>query len=112
MKPSIATYMSKEVNLSAIKIDDINIYDIAHALSQICRFTGHTKKFYSVAEHSVRVSYLALGQANKRYGLMHDAAEAYINDLSTSLKKFLSSPDLNILEARFQDRIHRSTMCC
>ncbi len=41
-----------------IKEDDIYLEDIAHALSQICRYGGHSKDFYSVAQHSIAVSYL------------------------------------------------------
>lgn len=67
----------------------INIIDIAHALSHNCRFTGHTIPFYSVAEHSLRISlnfmfdpYLAL------WGLLHDASEAYFADLAKPIKEF------------------------
>lgn len=68
---------------------DININDIAHALSNICRFTGHVSEFYSVAQHSVMVSNLVSSQYAK-WGLMHDASEAYICDVARPLK--LSEP--------------------
>jgi uncharacterized protein len=70
------------------KSDDIDLDDIAHALSMICRFTGHTRTFYSVAEHSVRVAEL-LPPPLKIYGLLHDAHEAYIGDISTPLRDAL-----------------------
>lgn len=75
--------------------DDICIEDIAHHLSMICRFTGATKEFYSVAEHSVLVSMLVPPE-HAFAGLMHDATEAYLNDISSPLKKDL--PDYRRLE--------------
>lgn len=70
----------------------IDIQDIAAALSKICRFTGHTRCHYSVAEHSIRVSWLAemkYGRAFAREGLLHDAAEAYVSDLNGPLKRLV-----------------------
>ena len=64
---------------------DIHILDIAHALSHVCRFTGHTSMFYSVAEHCVRLSY-AVSDENALWGLLHDASEAYLCDLAHPLK--------------------------
>lgn len=77
---------------------EICIEDIAHALSNICRFGGHTSRFYCVAEHSLRVSYYVGIQAvrtpeelhQKRIhalaGLLHDAPEAYLGDMIRPLK--------------------------
>lgn len=83
--------------------EDVCIEDIAHALSMQCRFAGHCRTFYSVAEHSVRVSReveryeLAM---NGRYGLslyilmfaalLHDASEAYCVDVPRPLKPYLT----------------------
>lgn len=81
----IVTYSGKRFNLRDPKPDQIDIQDIALALSNICRFTGHVRPRYSVAEHCVRVSWLCPTE-HKLWGLLHDAEEAYFNDVSKPLK--------------------------
>jgi hypothetical protein len=66
--------------------EDIAIEDIAHALSNLCRFTGHTRRFYSVGEHSVRVSEALEGTGFELWGLLHDASEAYLGDVARPTK--------------------------
>ena len=65
------------------------IEDIATALGKLCRFNGHTTRFYSVAEHSVHMSYVLEGDGLALEGLLHDAAEAYVGDVARPLKEQL-----------------------
>lgn len=87
-KPSaiIMTHTGKLVDLLNMTPDDICIEDIAHHLSNICRFTGATRQFYSVAQHCCLVAEL-LPPELKLEGLLHDAAEAYVGDMSSPLKR-------------------------
>jgi len=64
---------------------EVNIVDIAHALSMKCRFTGHTREFYSVAEHSYWVSML-VPTKYALAALLHDASEAYLCDVARPVK--------------------------
>lgn len=72
--------------------EEIALEDIAHALSMICRFNGHAKFFYSVAQHSINVQkHLLLqgfGTKIQLAGLFHDASEAYLEDIVKPLKPF------------------------
>lgn len=78
-----------------ISSSNIDIETIAHSLSNICRFTGHVRKFYSVAQHSVLCS-LVNPSDNGFAKLMHDIADSKIGDVSSPLKRML--PDYQRIE--------------
>lgn len=90
VEPYIETFSGKKFTPLDPKVDDICLQDIAHSLSQQCRFSGHTREFYSVAEHSVRVAWLLnewkCSPEVQMWGLLHDASEAYLQDVASPLK--------------------------
>jgi hypothetical protein len=65
------------------------VEDIAHALSMQCRFSGHLRRFFSVAQHSVMVSF-RVGDGKRLAALLHDASEAYLVDLPKPIKEELA----------------------
>ena len=91
------------------RIQDIAIDDIAHALSLICRFTGHTKYHYSVAQHSINiVNIMSLDGYDftmRLKGLLHDASEAYICDVARPIKPHLEN--YMLIEKRLQNKIYQ-----
>ncbi|EAT4537353.1 HD family hydrolase [Salmonella enterica] len=93
----IQTLSGKQFDYLSATIDDIDIEDIAVALSNICRFSGHLPEFYSVAQHSVLYSQLVSPEFAFE-ALMHDAAEAYCQDIPAPLKALL--PDYREIEKR------------
>jgi hypothetical protein len=99
----IATYTGIRFYPLDPRPEEIDIHDIAHSLARTCRFNGHGNSFYSVAQHSCIVSE-NVGTFNKLWGLLHDAAEAYIGDMVRPLKKqpelsFFSEIENKIMEA-------------
>lgn len=104
MKHWIQSHGGRKVG-PGMAVLDINIYDIAHSLARICRFNGHTVKHYSVAQHSVHVSdaletYYKDDHPDRldalKWGLLHDAAEAYIGDIPRPIKKLLGQTIVDI----------------
>lgn len=91
------------------KPEDIHIFDIAHALSLVCRFGGHCSVFYSVAEHSIIVADILEQEGASKLtvlaGLLHDAEEAYLPDIPHPIKQVI--PAFKKLYAPIQDAIVR-----
>jgi len=65
---------------------DLCIEDIAHALALQCRFTGHVREPYSVAQHSIHVASMS-DRPDMLWGLLHDASEAYLTDVASPVKQ-------------------------
>ncbi|RZD16594.1 MAG: HD family hydrolase [Candidatus Acididesulfobacter guangdongensis] len=86
--PWIQTYTGKKFDFLNPDADSVCIEDIAHALSNICRYTGHTKEFYSVAQHSV-LAVNNVPDEDSLAALLHDATESYLTDISKPLKTLL-----------------------
>ena len=93
----IQTFTGKRVFPLRPRAEDIDIRDIAHALSLKCRFGGHISSFYSVAQHSVAVSTCRwlTTPVERLWGLLHDAGEAYLPDIASPIKDrvFVSNGD-------------------
>jgi uncharacterized protein len=115
----INTYTGRKFYPLDPHIDDIDIADIAHALSLQCRFTGHIKYFYSVAQHSLLVASKCPPELALE-GLLHDASEAYLVDLARPVKH---QPELEayrdaearleqVIAAKFGLKNHSMTVKC
>ena len=101
---TMQTYTGKLIDLAHFSEDDVRLPDISHALAIINRFTGHSRCPYSVAQHSVMVSKI-IEPKHARWGLLHDASEAYLGDVATPLKNML--PEYRALEEHIQRTIAR-----
>jgi len=95
----IQLYSGTYFDYGAPERSDVTIEDIALALSHVCRFAGHVSRFYSVAQHCVNASRLVAPQFAFT-ALMHDTAEAVMNDIPTPLK--ITVPAFKDLEVRIE----------
>jgi 5'-deoxynucleotidase YfbR-like HD superfamily hydrolase len=93
----IQTYLGSRFYPTDPRPTDVFVEDIAHALAYTCRFTGHCKRWYSVAQHSVLVSQHC-DPADAFWGLLHDAAEAYLCDLARPAKRELRRLGITVFD--------------
>ena len=89
----VPTFSGKKLNPTKIDPRAINIEDIAHHLSLQCRFAGATEHLCSVAQHSVMVAKYVWQETKSSHealwGLLHDAAEAYLQDVNIAVKHLI-----------------------
>jgi 5'-deoxynucleotidase YfbR-like HD superfamily hydrolase len=97
----IETYTGKKFYPQNPNAEDIDISDIAHSLSNKCRYTGATYRFYSVAQHSVHVCEF-VPEPHKLEALLHDATEAYFPDIPFTMRPFLKEL------LTFEEKIHEA----
>lgn len=102
MSPYILTFTGKQFHFLSDDASEICIDDLAKALSNINRYTGHTVRPYNVAEHAIHVTSLLPPQF-QLMGLLHDGSEAYLNDISSPLKSLL--PDYRRIEEAVQNKV-------
>lgn len=103
----IMTYTKKMFDPLCPNTEQIDIADIAHALSMLCRANGHFKTFYSVGQHSINCAKEAeargLSPRLQLACLLHDASEAYLSDVTRPVKAEL--PKYTEIEAPLQEAI-------
>lgn len=89
------TYTKKQFDPMKITIDDVDLVDIAHSLSLLCRGGGHLKQFYSVGQHCINCAKEAKARNHSNRvilaALLHDASEAYISDIIRPVKVHLTN---------------------
>lgn len=104
----ITTYTGKHFNPMMPEGSSIDIRDIAHALSMICRGNGHVKTFFSVGQHCLNCAKEAVARGFSQRVilacLLHDAGEAYLSDVPRPFKQSL--PEYTIAEDKLLHLIY------
>lgn len=114
----IRTFTGRWVDPLDLKYGDVCIEDVAHSLSLKCRYTGHVPEMYSVARHSLLVTHILGHQGHswevQMAGLLHDATEAYLPDVSSPTKRSIyidrghGVQSFSLVESGLIPIIHRS----
>lgn len=104
MDDGIALLSGALFNYNKPEESQVTVEDIASALSNVCRFSGHLPRFYSVAQHLVNTSRI-VPEEHAFTALMHDTAEAFTNDLPTPLKYAL--PIFKELEEKIESAMSK-----
>lgn len=94
----IQTFTGRRFSVTRADHEQVDIEDIVNATSKICRFSGNCSTFYSVAEHSVRVT-RRLPPHLQLAGLLHDACEAYLSDVPKPVKDLPEMEGYMVVEA-------------
>lgn len=106
------TFSSQRVHPFAITAEDVRVEDVAHATAMRCRYGGHCKEFYSVAEHSVRLSGIVRARggtpAEVLSALVHDAGEYVLGDLPRPVKHAIEMLPYRLLEKRVQAAVNEA----
>ena len=101
--PTIMLQSGAWFDFGAPASSNFTIEDVAHGLANICRYAGQCRRFYSVAEHSILVSEIAIGFELE--ALLHDAAEAFMGDITRPLKQML--PEYKKIEKDVEEAVLR-----
>lgn len=104
---TMTLYTGREVDIFNLRIEDIDIEDIAHSLSNLCRYGGHCLFHYSVALHSYLCSLEPGTKSEQLQFLLHDASEAYVNDLVRPIKHRVEMEKYREIEDSIQDLIFK-----
>lgn len=111
-EPTIRSFRGRKIQILRPRLEDVDLEEMAHALSHINRFGGHARFPYSVAQHSVHVmQYVERYDAPwARLALLHDAPEAYLGDIVRPLKKSHAlAPAYDKAERRWEEAIQEVT---
>jgi uncharacterized protein len=98
MAVMVRTFSEKWIDVERFEASNFDPRDVARSLSMQCRFNGHVRQFYSVAEHCLLVADLCHGAGieAEAWGLLHDAAEAWLGDVVRPIRKM--TPSLDAIE--------------
>lgn len=95
------TNSGQRFDFRSIRPESIKIEDIAHSLASICRYGGHCDTHYSVAQHCILASHLVPAEIALE-ALLHDAAEAYVGDMTHELKHLPELSGFRQIEAKIE----------
>lgn len=104
---TMTLYTGREVDIFNLRIEDIDIEDIAHSLSNLCRYGGHCLFHYSVALHSYLCSLEPGAKSEQLQFLLHDASEVYVNDLVRPIKHRVEMEKYREIEDSIQGLIFK-----